>query len=126
MATRCRSVRRFRGLAVQSIARRPGAEDVAGPGAHRLLCDAAMPAPSSPSPELRVAVLARDPETLDGLTDYLRAAGAHAVPKRDLVLKEHAEVIVLFGDDFDRAASAQFVREWVRTPAPVRPDLGDQ
>ena len=75
-----------------------------------------VPAPSSPL-ELRVAVFARDPETLDGLTDYLRAAGARAVPRSDLNVAERAEVIVLFGDDFDRVASEQFVRAWAGSPA---------
>jgi hypothetical protein len=65
---------------------------------------------------MAVAVFARDPETLDGLTDYLRAAGARALPKRNLVPAEGADVIVLFGDDFDSAASEQFVREWVSSP----------
>src|SRR5579863_1766204 len=68
--------------------------------------------PASPARELRVAVLARDPETLDGLTDYLRGAGARALPGRGLALSESAEVVVLFGDDFDSAASTQFVRQW--------------
>jgi hypothetical protein len=76
-----------------------------------------MPLPSSPPLELEVAVFARDPETLDGLTDYLRAAGARALPKRDLLRTERADVIVLFGDDFDSEASDTFVREWVSAPA---------
>jgi hypothetical protein len=76
-----------------------------------------MPVPPSRPLELRVAVFARDPETLDGLTDYLRAAGARALPRRDLILAGRADVIVLFGDDFDSEAPATFVREWIGAPA---------
>lgn len=77
-----------------------------------------MPAPSPPSLELRVAVFATDPETLDGLTDYLRAAGARAIPRNDLTLAERAEVIVLFGDDFEPAASEELVRAWAASRGP--------
>jgi hypothetical protein len=73
--------------------------------------------PSAPFLDMRVAVFARDPETLDGLTDYLRARGAGALSKRDLLRTERADVIVLFGDDFDSASSDQFVSEWVGASA---------
>jgi DNA-binding response OmpR family regulator len=66
---------------------------------------------------MHVAVLARDPETLDGLTDYLRAAGARVLSRHDLQLAERADVLVFFGDDFDSSSSDHFVREWVSAPA---------
>jgi hypothetical protein len=75
-----------------------------------------MPTASRPSLDIDVAVFSRDPETLDGLTDYLRAAGARALPRRELKLEERADVIVLFGDDFDAASSDRFVTDWVRVP----------
>jgi hypothetical protein len=63
--------------------------------------------------EVRVAVLARDPETLDGVTGYLRAAGGRPRPSQELRW-DGESVVVLFGDDFDDELSERFVREWPR------------
>lgn len=67
---------------------------------------------SEPSLDIRIAVFASDPETLDSLTDYLRAAGARALPMRELRLAERVDVIVLFGDEFDTAPTKRFVLAW--------------
>jgi hypothetical protein len=77
---------------------------------------------SEPSLDMRVAVFSSDPETLDGLTDYLRAAGARALPMRELRYVEPVDVIVLFGDDFDAASAKRFVRAWASAKA-ARPVL---
>src|SRR5258708_6389751 len=62
--------------------------------------------------DLDVVVFARDRETVDGLTDYLRAAGARTVSKSELVLPGRGDVLIVFGDDFDAESSLRFVRQW--------------
>lgn len=72
---------------------------------------------SEPSLDIRIAVFASDPETLDSLTDYLRAAGARALPMRELRVVEPVDVVVLFGDEFDTASTTRFVLAWAGSGA---------
>jgi hypothetical protein len=62
-----------------------------------------------------VVVLARDPETIDGLAEYLRSRGARLQLHRELEVPEGAGVIVMFGDEFDSASARRFIADWRET-----------
>jgi len=61
---------------------------------------------------LRVVVLARDPETRDTYTDYLRALGAIAHARSDRTPGPDTDALVVFADDFDPGSAERFACEW--------------
>jgi hypothetical protein len=77
-----------------------------------------MPRPSKNGEGLPayVTIVSRNPETLDGLQQYLGRAGipsrtTAALRKLDLVAPEHATVSVIFPDDFSEEAVLATVAE---------------
>jgi hypothetical protein len=71
---------------------------------------------SAPVLDVSVALVGRDPETLDGLTEYLHRVGARPRSEREVRLTtEQADVVVLFGDDFEEASVRRFLAEWSGT-----------
>lgn len=78
-----------------------------------------MPRSSSSARRLRVAIVSKNPETLDGLEAYLRGAGVTTVGtsriERSAELAHEAASVVVFPDDFEWGAVLPALRACVRS-----------
>ncbi len=73
-----------------------------------------MPSPD-PKPTTHVAIVSKNPETLDGLGSYLERAGvpsrgARALAEPDLVWLDAATAAVIFPDDFTEGEVLELFR----------------